>query len=417
MTKRHYLSFLSAAFLIMAMYIAGNAVGFFVKPITAELGFTRSAFSIYLSLTTLTGVFILPFIGQFLPKFGAKKLLIVGGAWVSLGFVWLAFATRLWQFYAGGIFLGLFMMPITMFLAILLINNWFDAKKGLMMGLLNASGGLAGAVVSIYMPSFLDNFGWRTGYLLIAGLFALLTVPNALFLLVEHPESIGLKAYGTDTVAYEVGSEPAPEPSISYAEAKKTKHFYILFAGIFLSAFGGGMMQHLPAHFSGIGFTAGEVGTLFSFIMAGMIIANISVGAVNDKIDSTITILVVSACMVVSLFLLATTSSFLSLAILMFVLAFGVGGPGVLTPLVVSEVFGPRDYSRIWSILGMAPSIGMSISGPLWGAIYDVTGSYQLGMYAMISLTVIYASCYIFALKYGPLKKKSVNNPECDLTM
>ena len=199
MTKRHYLSFLSAAFLIMAMYIAGNAVGFFVKPITAELGFTRSAFSIYLSLTTLTGVFILPFIGQFLPKFGAKKLLIVGGAWVSLGFVWLAFATRLWQFYAGGIFLGLFMMPITMFLAILLINNWFDAKKGLMMGLLNASGGLAGAVVSIYMPSFLDNFGWRTGYLLIAGLFALLTVPNALFLLVEHPESIGLKAYGTDT--------------------------------------------------------------------------------------------------------------------------------------------------------------------------------------------------------------------------
>jgi MFS family permease len=405
MTKRHYLSFLSAAFLIMATYISGNAVGFFIKPITAELGFTRSAFSIYLSLSTLTGVFVLPFIGQFLPKFGAKKLLIVGGTWVSLGFVWLAFATQLWQFYAGGIFLGLFMMPITMFLAILLINNWFESKKGLMMGLLNASGGLAGAVVAIYMPMFLDNFGWRNGYLLIAGLFALLTIPNALFLLVEHPESIGLRAYGNNTVAYEDGLGSTPEQSISYTEAKKTKQFYILFAGIFLSAFGGGLMQHLPALFSGIGFTAGEVGTLFSLVMAGMIIANILVGAVNDKIDSTITILVVSVCMIVSLFLLATTSSFLSLAILMFVLAFGIGGPSVLTPLVVNEVFGPRDYFRIWSILGMAPSIGMSISGPLWGAVYDVTGSYQLGMYAMISLTVIYGACYIFALKSGPLKK------------
>lgn len=60
MTLRHYLSFLSAAFLIMAMYIAGNAVGFFVEPITAELGFTCSAFSIYISLSTLTGVFVLP---------------------------------------------------------------------------------------------------------------------------------------------------------------------------------------------------------------------------------------------------------------------------------------------------------------------------------------------------------------------
>lgn len=67
MTLRHFLSFFSAAFLIMAMYIAGNAVGFFVEPITSELGFTRSAFSLYISLSTLTGVFVLPLIGQFLP--------------------------------------------------------------------------------------------------------------------------------------------------------------------------------------------------------------------------------------------------------------------------------------------------------------------------------------------------------------
>ena len=67
MTLRHFLSFFSAAFLIMAMYIAGNAVGFFVEPITSELGFTRSAFSLYISLSTRTGDFVLPLIGQFLP--------------------------------------------------------------------------------------------------------------------------------------------------------------------------------------------------------------------------------------------------------------------------------------------------------------------------------------------------------------
>lgn len=416
MTKRHYLSFLSAAFLIMALFVSGNAIGFFVEPITTELGFTRSAFSLYISLSTLTGVFIMPFIGQFLPRIGAKNLLLVGGIWVPLGFVWLSYSSSLWQFYAGGIFLGLFMVPITMFLAILLINNWFAAKKGLMMGLLNGSGGLAGAVVSIYMPTFLDNFGWRAAYLLIAGIFALLTIPNALFLLVEHPESVGLKSYGDTAIEAEEECDFALAQSISYGEAKKTKHFYILFAGILLSAFGGGMMQHLPAHFSGIGFTSDQVGTLFSLVMAGMIIANISIGAVNDKIDSTITISIVSICMIVALFLLATTSSFLSLAILMFVLAFGIGGPGVLTPLIVSEVFGPGDYSRIWSILGMAPAIGMSIAGPLWGAIYDLSGSYQIGMFGMIFLTVIYYSFYIFALKNGPLKKKFVKNPECDMT-
>ena len=239
MTLRHFLSFFSAAFLIMAMYIAGNAVGFFVEPITSELGFTRSAFSLYISLSTLTGVFVLPLIGQFLPKFGAKRLLIGGGLWVSLGFVWLAFATRLWQFYLGGIFLGLFMMPITMFLAILLINNWFTAKKGLMMGLLNASGGLAGAIISMIMPTFLDNFGWRMGYFLIAGLFALLTVPNGLFLLVENPGTVGLNAYGDQLPAYNESNQPIHDlSSITYEDARKMKPFYILFIGIFLSACG-----------------------------------------------------------------------------------------------------------------------------------------------------------------------------------
>ena len=405
MTLRHFLSFFSAAFLIMAMYIAGNAVGFFVEPITSELGFTRSAFSLYISLSTLTGVFVLPLIGQFLPKFGAKRLLIGGGLWVSLGFVWLAFATRLWQFYLGGIFLGLFMMPITMFLAILLINNWFTAKKGLMMGLLNASGGLAGAIISMIMPTFLDNFGWRMGYFLIAGLFALLTVPNGLFLLVENPGTVGLNAYGDQLPAYNESNQPIHDLSITYEDARTMKSFYILFIGIFLSAFGGGMMQHLPAHFSGMNFTSGQVGTLFSLVMTGMIIANISVGAINDKIDSTITLTLIVVCMLIALFFLATTRSFLALSIVMFILAFGIGGPAVLTPLVVSEIFGIADYPRIWSILGMAPSIGMSISGPLWGAVYDLTGSYAIGMYVMMGLAILYGICYFFALKRGPLKQ------------
>ena len=276
-----------------------------------------------------------------------------------------------------------------------------------MLGLLNASGGLAGAAISLFMPTFLDNFGWRSGYLLIAALFALLTVPNALFLLVEHPESIGLNAYGSSAFTAEDGLEPAREQSISYQTAKRTKQFYILFIGTLLSSFSVGLLQHLPAHFSGMGFSAPEVGTLFSILMAGVIIANISIGVVNDRFDSSITILLVSACMIVALFLLATTHAFLALSILMLILAFGVSGPGLLTPLVVGETFGPADYPRIWSIMGMAPSIGLSISGPLWGVIYDVTGSYKIGMYGTILLTIIYCGCHIFTLKNPPLKNVS----------
>ena len=132
----------------------------------------------------------------------------------------------------------MFMMPITMFLAILLINNWFTAKKGLMMGLLNASGGLAGAIISMIMPTFLDNFGWRMGYFLIAGLFALLTVPNGLFLLVENPGTVGLNAYGDQLPAYNESNQPIHDLSITYEDARKMKPFYILFIGIFLSACG-----------------------------------------------------------------------------------------------------------------------------------------------------------------------------------
>lgn len=61
------------------------------------------------------------------------------------------------------------------------------------------------------------------GLLLIAGLFALLTVPNGLFLLVENPGTVGLNAYGDQLPAYNESNQPIHDLSITYERCPNDK--------------------------------------------------------------------------------------------------------------------------------------------------------------------------------------------------
>ena len=61
-------------------------------------------------------------------------------------------------------------------------------------------------------------------------------------------------------------------------------------------------------------------------------------------------------------------------------MAFGLGVYTTLLPQVCRRVFGSREYAAIWALLATAGSAGTFVANPIWGTIYDLTGSYTLGL-------------------------------------
>ena len=122
------------AFLSEFVYSIGSSFvfGIFLKPMTAEFGWTRAATVAGLSLNRIAGGLVGPFIGPLVDKKHGARLLMVGGALVAgAGFMALSRIQTLWQFYLiFGIIGALGMAEIGNLVCPTIVAKWFIRRRG-----------------------------------------------------------------------------------------------------------------------------------------------------------------------------------------------------------------------------------------------------------------------------------------------
>ena len=70
-----------------------------------------------------------------------------------------------------------------------------------------------------------------------------------------------------------------------------------------------------------------------------------------------------------------------------------------LLPQVTRRIFGSREYASIWALIATAGNAGTFFANPLWGTIYDTTGSYDLGLIGCAVLLAAAVWAMLTALK------------------
>ena len=71
----------------------------------------------------------------------------------------------------------------------------------------------------------------------------------------------------------------------------------------------------------------------------------------------------------------------------------------IFAPLVTSAAFGPKDYAAIWGLASMANVAGQAVGAPLYGLVFDATGSYSMAMYGAAVAAIVACALVILALK------------------
>lgn len=398
---RYWLVVLGACLLMVGVSLGTTCLSFFVTPVTEALGYQRGAFTLYVSLITLTSVITMPMLGKMIIQYGVRKIVLIGGIWSAVGFAWLSFSKSLISFYLAGAFMGLIFFGCTTLAAVIIVNMWFLAKKGTVMGIVMACSGIGGAVFGMFLPGFINNYGWENGYMLLAGCILVCTVPVALFLLKNSPQEVGLMPYGYSEVNKAERNVPSGKISgVPYKKALKTNQLYVFYLALVLLSMVLAVLQHLPAHFVANGLSPVQAGSLMSILMMALIFAKILLGIMNDRLGTILTFGIVAAVYLVSLFLLPI-ASYGILVISMILMSMGNGSMTVLPPLMTAQIFGQKDYAGIWAIFATAGSVGMTIGTPLWGVIFDRTGSYLAGIYGGVAIIVLVFLLIVYCIKSG----------------
>lgn len=384
-----------AACLIMSAMIAGTvSFGFFMDPVTSDLGFDRSTFSLYFSLITIVGTVTLPVYGRAIARFGTRPFVIFGGLWTGAAMAALSLCHSLPAFYVVGCLIGLGFFGCSYAAVPVIVSSWFAQKNGFVMGLAAACGGIVAMGLSLVFPSFIIANGWEAGYVLLGCVVAALTTPVGLLLLRSDPSDVGLAPYGADEAAA-AGASSAELPGVPYATALRTPQLWAAAGAFLLLAATVMITQHLAAYFVGIGFDAVAAGVFMSVISAGIIVTNVVAGIASDKMGLMRSLLLCSAMYLASFLLLPATGSVSVICVALVLMSLGNANTTLFAPMVTQSVFGLRDYASIWGVVSMACVLGQAVGAPLWGLAYDVTGGYEVAMYA--SAVLVAASFAILA--------------------
>jgi sugar phosphate permease len=249
MTRRglHY-GWVVVATTFLTMLVTAGAVGapgVLLLPLQREFGWSTAAISSALALRLLLFGLMGPFAAAFINRYGVRKVTLSALCLIGLGLALSLEMTQVWQLILlWGAVVGLGTGLTALVLAATISTRWFDARRGLIVGLLTASSATGQLVFLPLLASIATRLGWRSALTLVCMLLGAAAALVWLFLR-DRPADLGLKPFGAvDSPPAEAGmmapNVDATRTPIATAalqslrDAARTRTFWILFGTFFI---------------------------------------------------------------------------------------------------------------------------------------------------------------------------------------
>ena len=315
------------------------------------------------------------------------RIVIAGSA--AVGTLILASAGALretWQLYAFHVLFGLCnggfgLVPLTT-----LVARWFSARRALAFSIASTGLSFGGIVVAPAAALLIEHLGLAGAAPWMGLALCLGTLPVTMLVLRSRPSAMGLEPDGAVT---EEGAKPAPQPAVSFGEARRSRYFYaVSVAYLFLLGAQVGAIAHfyrLASLRTGVATAALAVAVLAGSSTVGRLAG----GWLMLWVPSRAFALGLMGAQAAGLAVLAVAEA--PVYLLAGTVLFGVtmGNSLMMHPLLLAERFGTRDYGRIYSTSQLVTVVGLAGCPPLIGMLYDASGGYTVPFLVVAALTLV----------------------------
>jgi OFA family oxalate/formate antiporter-like MFS transporter len=348
----------------------------FFLPLSSQFNWSHAVVS------TVPGVALLVFsvgavIGGYVTdRLSFRKLAFIGTVLIGVG---TGLASQVQNFPALLVLFGLLTPLGTSFVVIVATAapvRWFVKKRGLAVGIMAAGSGLGTLIVPPLIERLIQSEGWREGFMVMGlGYLVLLAVCSSF---IQTPEERKEKPYGWHEMNEEERSHLVNQ---TWEEALSKRAFWQIYVMFFVGSFGATMfLVHVIPFADTVGISQLDASIGLGAFGAGSLLARVAMGLVADRLGRSATVVISFIVQVISLALLALSSS--SLIILFYACAFGIGFGygGYLSDFIAlsGDLFGMKWIQRIWAIDETAYGIAGLISPIVAGILFDSFDNYYL---------------------------------------
>ena len=341
------------------------------------------------SLTFLLSGLISPFAGWLIQKFPLKRIMLIGCVLLGSGLILHSVATSAAMVYIARIMMGVSLGFVGVLPSVVLVSNWFVRRRGTALGLLLTGTSIGGVLIPPIATPLIERFGWRTAMVVVSLLIWIVLAPAIALLVRSRPSEMSLLADG-DVVTAPNDAAADIKSGSTFAQAIRTPLFWIfafgaalIFYPIFVTS------QQLILQTAKIGFSAWQSSLVLSGLFAVSVAGKFLFGHLSDRYAPARVIVVCTAVMFASTFLLLDLNE---VTALLFLIPFGLGygGAFVLIQRLVADFFGERDYPKILGAITIGDTLGAVVGGMITGRLADrFGGDYTVGFYGVIIATGI----------------------------
>lgn len=388
-------------------------MGIMLKPMTEDLGWTRTATSGAITTGTVVAGLLSPPFGRLTDRYGPRLLMPLGALVAVMAYLGMAYTRELWHFYLAYV-VGRSLSSVCLggVVPMTAAANWFRRMRGRALGLVAMSVPLGGAALVLVGQYVTSAYGWRSVFLVFAASCLALVVIPAAVILRRRPEDLGLLPDG-DTVASDEAAAPnrgaqakaaeGEEVNWTLAEAVRTPSLWLLIFGLVVGTLANGAISfHQVAYYTDVGVGGGIAALSLSLYGFSGAVANAVWGFLTERISERL-------CAAGAMFLAAAAVCFLLFVssapmALTFSVLFGLAarGEASLVMIIIAQYYGRESYGTISGFITPFQMVALGL-GPLVASLsYDFTGSYTLVFTLFIGSYLISAIALFLARKPQP---------------
>ncbi len=372
----------------------------FFKAVSDGIGSPVSAVALMMTVCTITLTFAAPIAGNLFPRIDSRILLSAMGVIVILGYAQLSFGQDVWQWWLAGLLYGVGGSGIFIIGAPIFISNWFQKRTGFAVGMYGMLLAILSAILNPVIAAVISAVGWRSAYLVLAVVAAVMILPWTLFVVRFKPEQLGLKPFGyVEGEAIAAENEEESGPGVPYKKAIMSIAFVAIVIAFGAMCNMGGFKSNWSniAQSEAWGYVAtyGKDwalmfgATMISFTTAAKFFMPV-IGWLIDKIGAVktnvVTLVLIFLGFMGLLFFHDVEAIVLASC---FLIGFESANMKMVIPLVVREVFGAKDHSKIYSLAyGIANFLG-AFATSLIAFVGETTGTFDAIMVLGMALAVV----------------------------
>ena len=405
---------------MLMFFTAGmtQAFGVFLKPMTEEFGWDRSAFALALSIFAVVSAIVPPFAGRLADRYGPRIVLTVGAALNAAGMMLMALTPNLlWAYLVYGLVIGVGFGIAGQSANAALLARWFVRRRGMALSVSSTGLGTGQLVLVPLAAMIIMVADWRMAFLVV-GLMASVMVPLCWILLrradppPDHSETDEAGDPGRQATVTCLTSE---EISRITRKAFKSRNFWLLGGGFMGCGFTIYLlMTHAAAIATDRGMTAAQAGTALGLIGGCGIVSGVVVGSLSDRIGRK--------HLLVGLYLLRAVSVLVLMAadrpmtLYAFAILFGLSrANGALVSAAVIDQYGRGAVGSILGYTTMFHQIFAAMGAFAGGLAYDTTGSYTYALAPCVGLMLGAAFVSLLINEERPVRRVRTRPLEAQL--